>query len=186
MAFTILYLKLKSEFVSSNVNNIVTWNTSLTAKSIYHMSQPRTLRPLTEINEMSEDGTQVLAYSAVIMLLYFKWIKVLMIHVAQTPGASMTWQTCSSVLCRANFALHGKLDNSSDTDFRAISDNWPVLAFALDLGSTITRSSNTLVFGIGLIRNPVVSYRTVQTTQSLSHLWYSKWSDVGSAVSNPV
>lgn len=86
------------------------------------------------------------------------------------------------MFCRGNFTLQGKLDNTSDTNFRAINNNWPVLAYALDLGN-ITKTSNTLVFGIGLTRDPVVSYRNTKTTQDLSHLWYSRWSNLGSAVS---
>jgi len=93
----------------------------------------------------------------------------------------MTWQTGLGQISRTNFSLNGKLENSSDTNFRAINVSWPALAFALDLGS-ITQTSNTLVFGIGLIRNPVVSYRIANTTQHLSHLWYSRWGNVGSAV----
>jgi len=94
----------------------------------------------------------------------------------------MTWQTSAIGTSRGNFSLHGKLENTSDTNFRAINNQWPVLAYALDLGN-ITKTSNTLVVGIGLIRDPVVSYRTAKTTQSLSHLWYSRWGDIGTAVS---
>lgn len=94
----------------------------------------------------------------------------------------MTWQTLAIGSSRGNFSLHGKLENTSDTNFRAINNQWPVLAYALDLGN-IVKTSNTLVVGIGLVRDPVVSYRTPKTTQSLSHLWYSKWGSLGSAVS---
>jgi len=95
----------------------------------------------------------------------------------------MTWQTGFSEISRGNFNLDGKLDNTSDTNFRR-SDNvdWPVLAYALDLGNT-TKTANTLVFGIGLIRDPVVSYRTEATTHRPSHLWYSRWNNTGAAVS---
>jgi hypothetical protein len=94
----------------------------------------------------------------------------------------MTWQTSAIGTSRGNFSSNGKLENTSDTNFRAINNQWPVVAYALDLGN-ITKTSNTLVVGIGLIRDPVVSYRTAKTTQSLRHLWYSKWSNLGSAVS---
>jgi len=94
----------------------------------------------------------------------------------------MTWQTCSSISCRGNFTSRGKLENSSDTDFRVLWDRWPVQAFALDLGN-IRRTSNPLVFGLGLIRDPVLSYLTGTSMQNLSHLWYSKWDNIGSAVS---
>jgi len=92
----------------------------------------------------------------------------------------MTWQTAFRETARINFNLNGRLDNTSDTDFRTIGQ-WPVLAYALDLGN-ITEPSKSLVFGIGLIRDPVVSYRTAETPQHLSHLWQSRWSNIGSAV----
>ncbi len=93
----------------------------------------------------------------------------------------MTWQTGLGQISRTNFSLNGRLENSSDTNFRAINDKWPALAYALDLGS-ITQTSNTVVFGIGLIRDPVVSYRVANTTQHLGHLWHSRWNNIGSAV----
>jgi len=60
-----LPLHFKLEFVSADDTNIITWNTSLTSKSIYHVSQQKTLQTLTENNDMSEDGSQILAYTAV-------------------------------------------------------------------------------------------------------------------------
>ena len=93
----------------------------------------------------------------------------------------MTWQTTFRETARLNFNMNGRLDNTSDTDFRTIGQ-YPVLAYALDLGN-ITQTSNPLVFAIGLVRDPVVSYRTAETTQHLSHLWQSRWSSIGSAVS---
>ena len=94
----------------------------------------------------------------------------------------MTWQTCHGGTSRSNFTSRGKLDNSSDTNFRALWNLGPVQAFALDLGN-IRRTSNPLVFGLGLIRDPVLSYLTGSSMQNLSHLWYSKWDNIGSAVS---
>jgi len=93
----------------------------------------------------------------------------------------MTWQTNLTDTCRSYFALRGKLGNATGPWVVPINNSWPVMAYALDLGK-ITRTSNPLVFGMGLIRNPVVSYRTGQTTKNLSHLWHARWSDIGSAV----
>lgn len=56
------------EFVTSDDRNIISWNTSLTPKSIYHISQQSTLQTLIENNDMSEDGSQILAYTAVFYL----------------------------------------------------------------------------------------------------------------------
>ncbi len=92
----------------------------------------------------------------------------------------MTWQTCFAGIS-LKFSLHGRLENTSDPNFRQIRYYHPVLAYALDLGN-ITMTSNTLVFGIRLIRDPVVSYRTPEITEFLSHLWYSRWNNIGPAV----
>jgi hypothetical protein len=61
----ILPLTLESELASSNDTNVVTWNTSLTAKSIYHMAQQMSAQTLVENGDMAEDGSQILAYTAV-------------------------------------------------------------------------------------------------------------------------
>lgn len=58
---------------------------------------------------------------------------------------------------RAQFINNGVLENTSDTNFRAISDDWPVFAFAQDLG-TVSGTSDTVVFAIGHVRDPAVEY----------------------------
>lgn len=39
---------------------------------------------------------------------------------------SVTYQTGADTVVRAKFIADGKLDNTQDTNFRAISDSWPV------------------------------------------------------------
>jgi hypothetical protein len=94
----------------------------------------------------------------------------------------MTWQTCSSVTCRLAFFSNGRLTNTSDTLYREISRNWPVMAYALNLGS-ITQTSRPMVFALGLVRDPVVRYMKDGMFQSRSSLWWTRWSSVGNVVS---
>lgn len=58
---------------------------------------------------------------------------------------------------RAQFINNGFLANALDTNFRAISDDWPVFAFAQDLG-TVSGIGDTVVFTIGHVRDPAVEY----------------------------
>lgn len=58
---------------------------------------------------------------------------------------------------RTQFINNGILANTFDTNFRAISDDWPVFAFAQDLG-TVSGTSDTVVFTIGHVRDPAVEY----------------------------
>jgi hypothetical protein len=93
----------------------------------------------------------------------------------------MTWKIDNYGPTRDNFTSFGQLDNKSDTNYRAISNGSPAFAFALDLG-TVTQTLNSLVFGIGLVRDPVLEYQSGTTNQSLKHLWSTRWSGVGAAV----
>ena len=58
---------------------------------------------------------------------------------------------------RAQFINNGVLANTFDTNFRAISDQWPVFAFTHDLG-TVSGTGDAVVFTIGHVRDPAVEY----------------------------
>ena len=85
-------------------------------------------------------------------------------------------------MIRTNFFTAGNLTHTTDPNFRAINNSWPVSAFALDFGNII-QTTTPLVFAVGLVRDPVVVYQTPNGLESRSQLWQKKWSDVGSAVS---
>lgn len=77
-------------------------------------------------------------------------------HLLQN-GTSITYQTGRDIVVRAQFINNGVLANTFDTNFRAISDDWPVFAFAQDLGK-VSSTSDTVVFAIGHVRDPAVEY----------------------------
>ena len=62
----------------------------------------------------------------------------------------MTWQTCPDSACWSEFITNGALQNTKDTSFRAIGDNNPVFAFAVDLGTISDTTSSPTVFAIGM------------------------------------
>jgi hypothetical protein len=43
----------------------------------------------------------------------------------------MTYQSGQDVIVRGNFLNNGTLPDTQDTDYRAISDDWPVFGFGL-------------------------------------------------------
>ncbi|KAF8518821.1 hypothetical protein BU17DRAFT_66217 [Hysterangium stoloniferum] len=157
-----IYSDVAGQFVSSNPANILTWNTTLTSKLIYHQAQQSTIRLFMENNDMSEDGAQYFAF-------------------ATTPGVAVTWLTADSETGRVGFSTNGKLTNTSDTKYRAINDAWPVMAFSLELGN-ITQTSNSLVFALGLVRDPVLTYITSDGSQNRNPLWSIRWKNVGDAI----
>lgn len=72
--------------------------------------------------------------------------------------SGLTYQTGEDVVVRAQFINNSKLANTLDTNFRAVSDNWPVFAFAHDLGTVSSSETTPVVIGVGFVRDPAVEY----------------------------
>lgn len=112
-------------------------------------------RPLTEQNQQAAWGTWV-------------W--------ATPDGPDVTWQSGQDLVVRAQFVNTGKLTDSDDTNYRAISDNWPVFGFAADLGS-LGGATRSVQFSVGHVHTPAVSY----LGQALAPLWsayFPAWQDM--------
>ncbi|KAG9084624.1 hypothetical protein FS749_005086, partial [Ceratobasidium sp. UAMH 11750] len=86
---------------------------------------------------------------------------------------------------RAAFIKQGALDNSQDTQYRAISDRWPVFAFARDIGSTTNSAANPLVFAVGHVRDPLVQYVVAGNKLEERHpYWLSKYPNATDMISS--
>jgi hypothetical protein len=102
-------------------------------------------------------------------------------YVVQTSGT--TFQTGQDVVVRAQFINNGKLANSQDTQFRAVSDRWPVFAFAQDLGN-VQSATSPVVVAIGHVRDPAVEYIVANgARQNRSLFFWSQFATVKDAVS---
>lgn len=84
------------------------------------------------------------------------------------------------MVVRAQFINNGKLADSQDINFRAVSNNWPVFAFSRDLGS-ITSTTNPVVFSVGHIRDPVIQYIVANAQIQPRSLYF--WSQFPSSAS---
>jgi hypothetical protein len=150
-----LYADISGEWTSGNVSQVITWtpysDTSIRAWTV----QLRNQQPLTEQGQLAAWGSVVWA----------------------TPAASsLTYQSGQDVVVRGQFVSQGALTNSNDTNYRAISDNWPVFAFCTDLGH-VGGQPVTIPLSIGQVRTPAVSY----LGNSLQPLWttyFSSWHEM--------
>lgn len=95
---------------------------------------------------------------------------------SQTVGA--TYQSGPDVTVRAQFINNGKLPNTQDTNFRAISNNWPVFGLAHDLGA-VTSASEPVLFSVGHIRDPAIQYIVAGGGTQPRSLYF--WSQISSA-----
>ncbi|KAG5651964.1 hypothetical protein H0H81_006779 [Sphagnurus paluster] len=102
-----------------------------------------------------------------------------------TPNAfSATFQTGGDVTVRAQFINTGRLPNTKDTNFRGISNNWPVFAFAHDLGS-VTGATVPVVVSVGHVRDPAIKYIVAGGgTQLRSLYFWSKYATIADLISS--
>jgi Glutaminase A six helical-hairpin domain/Domain of unknown function (DUF5127)/Domain of unknown function (DUF4964) len=150
-----LYMDISGEWASGDVGQVINWapysDASLRAWTVQLASQ----QPLTEQGQLAAWGTVVWA----------------------TPGTpGLSYQSGQDIVVRGQFVAHGSLPDSDDTNYRAISDNWPVFAFCRDLGQ-VGGSPVTVPLSIGQVRTPAVSY----LGQDLKPLWsgyFSGWQDM--------
>jgi hypothetical protein len=77
---------------------------------------------------------------------------------------------------RGAFINNGVLENDLNTNFRAISDQWPVFAFALDLGS-VGSSPASALFTLTLAQEQAIQFEyATNKVQQLPPLWTSYFS----------
>ncbi|KDN49683.1 hypothetical protein RSAG8_01748, partial [Rhizoctonia solani AG-8 WAC10335] len=79
------------------------------------------------------------------------------------------------------FLDSGALANSLDTEFRGVSNNWPIMAVAQNLG-TVAVQPQVATFVLGHSRNPAVEYYTSTGKEDRSLYFLSKFSSEEDAV----
>ncbi|EEB90538.1 hypothetical protein MPER_11240, partial [Moniliophthora perniciosa FA553] len=149
-----VYSDLSGEWISDDNADTISWDTKPSGSMVYHNAQ----RMPSEVAEtfMAHDG-----------VLY---------HATQTVSG-LTWQTGGHYALRSWWLVNGSLNNTKDSKFRDISDNFPVFAFSNDLG-TITTTSQPVVWAIGFVRNPVVTQTTPSGSQNLLPYWMTKYNQI--------
>ncbi|KAI0347134.1 DUF1793-domain-containing protein [Trametopsis cervina] len=157
-----VYSDISAEWITGDNSLTTNWTTTI-GDIIVHQTQLEQQSSFSEINDRIQQGA---AYFAI------------------TKDAGTTYQTGQDVIVRAQFINNGKLANTQDTEFRAVSDRWPVFAFAQDLGR-VTTSSSPVVIAVGHVRDPAVEYIVAKgARQNRSLLFWSQFSSVQAAITS--
>ncbi|THV01320.1 hypothetical protein K435DRAFT_963563 [Dendrothele bispora CBS 962.96] len=132
-----IYSDISAEWITGDrVNSTVQWSTTLTSSTVFHRGSLQNAQSMVEVNSQAQDATA---------------------YYAMELGQGMSWKTGDANITRPLFQEQGNLDNGTDTSFRAVNDQLPVFAFAIDLGS-LKSTSSSLTWGLGVVRDPVVRY----------------------------
>ena len=99
--------------------------------------------------------------------------------------AGLTFQSGAAPDVRSAFTTSGALANTNDTNFRAINDDFPTFAFAVDLGSVDATTVSTL-FSLGLTQEQAIQFDGANGDVSVPSLWTAYFSTELDAVSRAV
>ncbi|PFH52830.1 hypothetical protein AMATHDRAFT_73955 [Amanita thiersii Skay4041] len=158
-----VYSDISAEWVSGDNSLTATWSTSVNS-IITHQVQLATQSVFNEFNDHTQYGSA---------------------YYSTSNSVGATYQTAADVVARAQFINNGRLPNTLDTNFRAIQNNWPVFAFAHDLGTVTATSTSPVIFTIGHLRDPAISYIVAGgQTQSRSIYSLSQFSTPAAMISS--
>lgn len=103
-------------------------------------------------------------------------------YYATADSISLSYQSGSDDDVRGAFNRTGKLENSQDTDFRAINDRWPVFAYAVDMGTVGSKPTSNL-FTIGLCQDEAIQFTGNDGLKPVSSLWKDEFGNETAALS---
>lgn len=162
----VLYTNYFAEWASGEDDAIVEWKYTEGDKQSYHQVSRQTQILFDENDKPNGNGMA-------------NWGTV---YYATDKVSSLTAASGQDTAIRGSFAKNGKLDGSKDTNFRAVNKDWPVLAYAVELGQVTDQPKSTL-FTIGLLQRQAVQFLGADGLKALPALWASYFSDEESAVS---
>ncbi|KAK7739143.1 hypothetical protein SLS53_005779 [Cytospora paraplurivora] len=156
-----VYMDTTGEFASgSDVTQNITWDHGSTSGVLYNTFQLSTQQEFVELSQQAGWG---------------QWF----ISTADTDG--VTWKIGADTVVRPQFEANQTLDNTQDTDYRAINDNWPVFALSKDLGN-VSSSEVGVLFTIGVSQDNVVNFQgNSSSATALTALWKSVYSSAEDA-----
>ncbi|KAK7754712.1 hypothetical protein SLS62_003270 [Diatrype stigma] len=129
-----LYADVSAEWASGDRSAVVEWDYGTADGVAYHQFNRQDQVEIQESTDQANWGT-------------WYW------STEDTDG--LTWESGIDTSVRSSFINGGKLAKTKDLNFRSINQNWPVFAFAKDLGS-VGSSTVSTVFSIGIAQENAV------------------------------
>ncbi|KAF8300411.1 DUF1793-domain-containing protein [Clavulina sp. PMI_390] len=146
-----VYADTSGEWVSTDNTQTVNWSTNV-GTVVAHQVQLATQTTYGESGDMVQSGSA--------------W------HGILNTGA-VTYQSGQDAVVRAAFIANGNLPNTQDTNYRAISNDWPVFGLSKDIGSTSDSTSNPVIFAVGHARSPNIQYITTGSVLEDRYPYYA-------------
>ncbi|CCA68621.1 probable glutaminase A [Serendipita indica DSM 11827] len=156
-----VYTDISAEWVTGDNSKTATWSTTTGNSIITHQISLQNPQVYGEASDHTEYGS---AYYSL----------------ASTE--KVTYQSGADTTLRARFIANGTLQNTLDNNFRAVNDQWPVFAFAQDVGTVGPSASDPVVFSVGHVRDPAIQYTVRGALQDRSLYFWTQYSSVAEAI----
>ncbi|KAL0261420.1 hypothetical protein SLS55_002850 [Diplodia seriata] len=156
-----IYSDITAEWVTGDRSQTAEWEYDTADDLAYHKVYRQTQQAFSENADQAEWGNWYYATDAV---------------------DGLTFQSGVDNDVRGAFATNGTLPNTKDTNFRAVNSDWPVMAFAVDLGSVSSDPVSTL-FTLGLCQQDAVQFAGSDGYLPRPSLWTDYFSDDVAALS---
>ncbi|TFK45401.1 DUF1793-domain-containing protein [Heliocybe sulcata] len=157
-----VYSDISAEWITSNDSLVANWNTT-TGDVLIHEVQLANESVFAELSDRAQYGSA-----------YYSTLN----------ANGVTYQTGEDTTVRGQFIANGTLLNTQDTEFRAVSDRWPVFGFAHDLG-TVKDATGPILFSVGHVRDPAVEYIVAgNALQNRSLYFWSQYPTVDAAITD--
>ncbi|KAG0709752.1 hypothetical protein DFH29DRAFT_978606 [Suillus ampliporus] len=127
-----VYTDISAEWVSGDDSLTVNWTTT-TGNILTHQVMLENQELYTEYSDHIQQGAA-----------YYSTLN----------SSSVTYQTGQDAVVRAQFINNGVLANTEDTNFRAVNDDWPVFAFAHDLGTVLITATDPVIYTVDDVYQP--------------------------------
>ncbi|KOS22950.1 hypothetical protein ESCO_003469 [Escovopsis weberi] len=152
-----VYVDVSAEWASGDGNAIVQWETS----SVDGVRSHKFFRQIQdEFNEANDEAS------------WGSW------YWSTGDSQGMTYQIGQDIVVRGQFLSNGKLPNTVDPNFRSVSNQWPVFAFARDFGSVGQGDSASVLLTIGVAQDNAIQFQGAgDTPQSIPSYWKQYYSE---------
>ncbi|KAH8690740.1 glutaminase GtaA [Talaromyces proteolyticus] len=155
-----LYADISAEWVSGDRSSIAQWDFGTTGNVAYHTVYRQTQLLFSQTQGHQAD--------------WGDW------YWSALSGNGLTYQSGQDIVVRGQFQNNGVLLNSSDTNYRAINDDWPVFGFAYKYSSLGSKPKKAL-FSIGLAQEYAIQFDGASGNVSVPSLWTSYFQDAPAA-----
>jgi hypothetical protein len=126
-----VYSDISAEWISGDNSLIATWSTDTSTNGlITHQVQLQNQQTYTERNDHIQ---RELLLIFVVHFTRLRFYAEGSAYYSMSGGDGVTYQTGQDSVVRSQFVSNGKLANTQDTNFRAVSDDWPVFGLSKDL-----------------------------------------------------